>query len=86
MLSKYYTKRNIDIAKFMARIHNIHSESVKSNLEELIETTKNLCNRLDEIAKEELKFCEELGSDLERMSWEMTKFTSDLQSIKEHVG
>lgn len=82
MSSKYYEQRNSYINNWVDRLNNSHSKSVSEDLNELIETANKLSNRLDDIAKDEIKFCEELGNDLERLSWETFCLCDDLKNIQ----
>ena len=86
MSSAYYNQREKYIKNWVDRLNNSHSKSVQDDLNELIETTNRLSNRLDEIASDEIKFCEEMGSDLERMSWETMCLCEELKKIKQFVG
>lgn len=86
MSSAYYNQREKYINNWVERLNNSHSPTVQDDLNELIETTNRLSNRLDEIARDEIKFCEEMGSDLERMSWETLCLCDELKKIKQFVG
>lgn len=59
---------------------------MRQDLQDLIDTCNKLCNRLDEMAAEEVRFGYEMQSELERLSWEIMKNSEDLKSIKEWVG
>ncbi len=59
---------------------------MRQDLQDLIDTCNKICNRLDEMAAEEIKFGIQLQEELERLSWEIMKHGEDLKSIKEWVG
>ena len=55
---------------------------MKTNLQELIDTAKCLSDRLEEAARQERDFCEELENEFEAMSWEAHKIVEDLKLIR----
>lgn len=57
-----------------------------TNLQELIETTHRLSQTLEKAACDEKKFCFDICSRLEQMSWEIYRTANELNEIKAYVG
>jgi len=57
---------------------------MKTDLEQLIDTAKQLCDRLEQAAKDEQKFCEELESEFEKMSWDAFRIMEEIKMIKRY--
>lgn len=57
-----------------------------TDLEELIRSADRLCKSLDDCAKNDRAFSDNVCHDLERMSWETMRLTNDLRQIKDYVG
>lgn len=55
---------------------------MKTDLQELIDTAKILCDRLEQAAREEKQFSEDLENEFEMMSWNVFKLSEDLKMIK----
>ena len=56
-----------------------------TNLEELIETTQILSDRLDQAANDEKKFGYDICMRLESMSWETLRLANEIKEIKNYV-
>ena len=59
---------------------------MKTDLQELIDTAKSLCDKLDEAARQEEEFCYKLQQEFEQMSWEVLRMRDNLTNIQEWVG
>jgi len=59
---------------------------MKTDLQELIDTAKALCDRLDNAARQEEEFCYKLQQEFEQMSWEVLRMRDNLTNIQEWVG
>ncbi len=59
---------------------------MKTDLQELIDTAKSLCEKLDEAARQEEEFCYKLQQEFEQMSWEVLRMRDNLTNIQEWVG
>jgi hypothetical protein len=57
-----------------------------TDLELLIQTADALCNRLSDMANEEVQFGWRICSMMEQVSWEISKQAEDLRAIKNFVG
>jgi len=57
---------------------------MKTNIQELIEATDRLCASLDAASQNEQKFCDTVLMELERMSWETLKISTDLKQIQNY--
>ncbi len=56
-----------------------------TNLEELIETTQRLSDRLEKASSDEMKFGYDICMRLECMSWECLKLSGELKEIKSYI-
>ena len=59
---------------------------MKSNIDELIETTTRLCESIDSTLANELKLCAEIQHYLDIMSWETYKMANELKLLRECYG
>ena len=57
---------------------------MKTDLQQLIETAKLLCEKLEQAAKEEQEFCKDLENEFEVMSWQVFRMTEELRLIREY--
>ncbi len=55
---------------------------MKTDLQNLIDTAKVLCDRLEEAAKSEREMCADLECEFEKMSWDVFKVMEDIKMIK----
>lgn len=56
------------------------------DLQDLINTAKNLSDRLDQMAADEKRFCTDICLRLEQMSWEAIRMMDDLKSIQNYAA
>lgn len=56
-----------------------------SDIDQLIETTQNLCNTLDRMAEDERKYGFEIAQALEFLGYDAFKISENLKSIKDYV-
>jgi hypothetical protein len=56
-----------------------------TELEKLIEIAHHLSDRLDNMLREEMKFCVEIQIRLEFMSWEIYRTANELNEIKNYI-
>jgi hypothetical protein len=56
---------------------------MKTDLQELIDTAKTLCERLEQAAKDEQQMCQELQDEFEMLSWQAFKVMEDIKLIKQ---
>jgi predicted nucleic acid-binding Zn-ribbon protein len=52
-------------------------------LDELIQAADRLCDSLDRITNEELKFYQEVNLELEKINWEALKLRNEIEAIKD---
>jgi hypothetical protein len=57
-----------------------------TDLELLIQTAESLCNRLSDMANQEVQFGWRVCSMMEQVSWEISKQAEDLKAINNFVG
>lgn len=57
---------------------------MKTDLQNLIDTAKALCEKLEQAAKEEQQFCQDLENEFEVMSWQVFRMTEELRLIREY--
>ena len=56
-----------------------------TDLELLIQTANNFCTHLDDAAKQEKKFTDEICHMLEHMAWDTYKMGKQLEEIRDYV-
>jgi hypothetical protein len=61
-------------------------ELTMTNLEELIQMTRRLSERLANAANEEKRFCVDIQLRLEQMSWEIIRTADQLNAIQQFIA
>jgi hypothetical protein len=61
-------------------------EFIMTNLEELIQITRRLSERLANAANEEKRFCIDIQIKLEQMSWEIIRTADQLNAIQQFIA
>ena len=58
---------------------------MKTNLEELLETARQLSERLSQAAEDEMIFSQMMQEEFEKMSWEMLRMSNELEELKSYI-
>ena len=57
-----------------------------NELDDLKETTRKLCETLDQMHRNEMFYIDAIRDEIERMTWQIFKTTNELKEINAYIG